>query len=347
MHFNSETTATTYRAVQASERGKLEMVQRKVEPPPVGKVRIRVEACGICHSDALTVEGSFHGLKYPRVPGHEVVGRIDALGEGVSGWTLGQRVGVGFFDGPCGRCEPCRRGDLVNCQNQGIVGVTNDGGYAEILVAEARCLVRIPESLNSAEAAPLLCAGITTYNALRNSHARPGDLVAILGVGGLGHLGVQYARKMGFRTVAIARGAEKEALAMDLGAHHYIDSRAEDPAAALQALGGAVIILSTVTSAKAISSVLGGLKTRGRIIVVGASAEPIEVSTKDLLFGTHSVVGAITGSPVDNEDTLAFSALQDIRPMIEVVPLEEAPQAYAKMMENKARFRMVLVTGQQ
>ena len=231
----------------------------------------------------------------------------------------------------------------MNCQNQGIVGVTSDGGYADVLLVEARCLVRIPEGLNSAEAAPLLCAGITTYNTLRNSRARPGDLVAILGIGGLGHLGVQYARRMGFRTVAIARGPEKEALARELGAHHYIDSRADDPAAALQALGGAMVILSTVTSGKAISSVLGGLKARGRLIVVGASAEPIELTTNDLLFGTHSVIGAITGSPIDNEDTLAFSALQDIRPMIEVVPLEEAPKAYAKMMQNKARFRMVFV----
>jgi alcohol dehydrogenase, propanol-preferring len=339
-------TSTTYRAVQAIAPGKLEFVQRELVAPAPGKVRIRIEACGVCHSDALTVEGLTPGIAYPRVPGHEVVGKIDALGEGVSNWKLGQRVGVGFLGGYCGRCAPCRRGDFVNCQNQSISGLTYDGGYAEVMIAEERGLTAVPDELSSRDAAPLLCAGLTTYNALRNAGGRPGDLVAVQGIGGLGHLGVQFANHMGFRVAAVARGADKEPLARELGAHHYIDSNREDAAAALQALGGAGIILTTATSGKAMSSLIGGLRARGRMIVVGASADPIEINPAQLLFGTRAVEGSLTGSPLDGEETLAFSLLKGIRPKIETMPLEGAPEAYAKMMRNEARFRMVLITGQ-
>jgi propanol-preferring alcohol dehydrogenase len=338
--------AGTYRAVQVSERGMLELVRREVPPVPPGKVRIRVEACGVCHSDVLTVEGIAPGLVYPRVPGHEVVGIIDAIGDGVSGWKAGRRVGVGFLGGYCGHCESCRRGDFVTCQNQAVVGVTYDGGYAEMMIAEERGLVALPETLTSVEAAPLLCAGVTTFNALRNSGARPGELVAVLGIGGLGHLGVQFARRMGFRVVAIARGPEKAPLAKDLGAHHYIDSQAENPAAALRSLGGANVILATASSGKAMTPLVAGLRPRGQMIVVGASLDPIEVSTSDLLFGARGIVGSLTGSPIDSQDALAFSAFEGVRPMIETVPLEAAPEAYKKMLRNEARFRMVLVTGQ-
>jgi propanol-preferring alcohol dehydrogenase len=337
--------AKTYRAVQVSKPGRLEVVEREVAAPPPGKVRIRVEACGVCHSDALTVEGLFPGVRYPRVPGHEVVGTIDALGEGVSGWKVGQRVGVGFLGGHCGRCSPCRRGDFVNCQNQPISGVADDGGYAEVMIADERALAAVPAELAPADAAPLLCAGVTTYNALRNSPARPGDLVAVQGIGGLGHLAVQFASRMGFRVAAVARGEEKQPLARQLGAHHYIDSQAGDPAAALQALGGASVILATVTSGKAMAALIAGLRARGRMIVVGASPDPIEVAPAQLLFGTRAVEGALTGSPLDSEDTLAFSVLEGIRPRIETAPLEAAAEAYGKMMRNEARFRMVLVTG--
>jgi D-arabinose 1-dehydrogenase-like Zn-dependent alcohol dehydrogenase len=337
---------TTYRAVQVSKPGRLEVVEREVTAPPPGKVRIRVEACGVCHSDALTVEGLFPGVRYPRVPGHEVVGTIDALGEDVSGWKLGQRVGVGFLGGHCGRCTPCGRGDFVNCQNQPISGVADDGGYTEVMIAHERALAAVPADLAPADAAPLLCAGVTTYNALRNSPARPGDLVAVQGIGGLGHLAVQFANRMGFRVAAIARGEEKQPLAEQLGARHYIDSQAEDPAAALQALGGASVILATVTSGKAMSALIGGLRARGRMIVVGASPDPIEVAPAQLLFGTRAIEGALTGSPLDSEETLAFSVLEGIRPSIETAPLETAAEAYGKMMRNEARFRMVLLTGQ-
>jgi propanol-preferring alcohol dehydrogenase len=339
-------TSTTYRAVQASAPGKLEVVQRELVAPPPGKVRIRVEACGVCHTDAFTVDAPAPGVTYPRVPGHEVVGRIDALGEGVSNWKLSQRVGVGFLGGYCGRCTPCRRGDFVNCQNQSISGLTYDGGYAEVMIAEERGLTAVPDELSSRDAAPLLCAGVTTFNGLRNAGGRPGDLVAVQGIGGLGHLGVQFAHHMGFRVAAIARGAEKEPLARELGAHHYIDSSAGDAAAGLQALGGASVILTTATSGKAMSSLIGGLRARGRMIVVGASADPIEVNPAQLLFGTRAIEGSLTGSPLDGEETLAFSLLKGIRPKIETMPLEAAPEAYAKMMRNEARFRIVLLTGQ-
>jgi D-arabinose 1-dehydrogenase-like Zn-dependent alcohol dehydrogenase len=336
----------TYRAVQVTRPGRLEVVDRELTAPQPGKVRIRVEACGVCHSDALTVDGLSPDIRYPRVPGHEVVGKIDALGEGVSAWKLGQRVGVGFLGGYCGRCTPCRRGDFVNCENQPVSGVADDGGYAEVMIADERALAAVPAELAPADAAPLLCAGLTTYNALRNSPARPGDLVAVQGIGGLGHLAVQFANRMGFRVAAIARGEKMQPLARQLGAHHYIDSQSEDPAAALQALGGASVILATAPSGKAMSALIGALRARGRMIVVGAAPDPIQVATEQLLFGTRAIEGSLTGSPLDGEDTLAFSVLEGIRPRIETVPLEAAAEAYSKMMRSEARFRMVLVTGQ-
>jgi len=339
-------TTTPYRAVQVSKPGRLEVVQRELKPPPQGKVRIRVEACGVCHSDVLTVEGLSPDVRYPRVPGHEVVGKIDALGPGVFDWKVGQRVGVGFLAGYCSRCTPCRRGDFVNCQNQAVSGVADDGGYAEVMIADERALAAIPAELEPADAAPLLCAGVTTYNALRNSPARPGDLVAVQGIGGLGHLAVQFANRMGFRVAAIARGEDKQPLARQLGAHHYIDGKREDPGPVLQSLGGASVILSTVASGKAMSPLISGLRARGRMIVIGAGLDPIEVTPAQLIFGTRVIEGSLTGSPLDCEDTLAFSALEGIRPKIETVPLEAAAEAYAKMMREEARFRMVLVMGQ-
>lgn len=279
------------------------------------------------------------------MPGHEVVGKIDAIGEGVSGWKIGQRVGVGFLGGHCGQCQSCRRGDFVNCTNQPVSGAHFDGGYAEVMMAFPNGLVAIPEGLSSVDAAPLLCAGLTTFNALRRSSAKPGDLVAILGIGGLGHLGIQFAAHMGFKVVAIARGAEKEQLAKKLGAHHYIDSSAGDPAAGLKALGGAQVILATTSDSKSMSAIMGGLATRGRMIVLGAGLEAIQVSPFQLLFSSVGVEGALTGSPIDNEDTLGFSLLKGIKPMIETVPLEKAEEGYRKMMNNKARFRMVLTMG--
>jgi len=303
-----------------------------------------VEACGICHTDAATVTAIYPGLTLPRVPGHEVVGRIEALGAGVSRWKIGQRVGVGLIAGEDGVCEPCRRGDTVNCQNPVMPGVSVDGGYAEVIIAEARGIASIPDELASVEAAPLLCAGITTYNALRNAGLRAGDLVAVQGIGGLGHLGVQFARHMGFRTVAIGRGHEKEKLAKDLGAHVYIDAAAENAAEVLQRMGGARAILATGTSGDAMAQLASGLSARGKLIVVGAPQDPIQLSAIPLIFGGRSIYGSLTGTPIDSEDTLAFSVLENIRPMIETVPLEQAADAYARMMQGKARFRMVLVT---
>jgi D-arabinose 1-dehydrogenase-like Zn-dependent alcohol dehydrogenase len=334
----------TYRAVQVTKPGKLEVVEREMIEPAFGQVRIRVEACGVCHTDALTVEGGFPGLTYPRVPGHELIGKIEAVGSGVQGWKEGQRVGVGFMAGHCGYCEGCRRGDFVNCRNQPISGVHSDGGYAEMMIAQASGLAAIPDDLLPAEAAPLLCAGLTTFNGLRNSKARPGDLVAVQGVGGLGHLGIQFARRMGFQVAAIARGPEKDSLAKKLGAHHYIDSNAQDPAAALLALGGARIILATAANNKSMSSLLGGLAPRGQLIVAGAGGDgAIEVDPVPLLFGMRSIAGTMTGSSIDAEDTLSFSSLQGIRPIIETVPLANAAEGYGRMMRNEARFRIVLV----
>ncbi len=337
--------ARTYTAVEVSAVGTLRVVERSIPEPGPGRVRIRVEACGICHTDATTVTGTYPGVTLPRVPGHEVVGRIEALGPGVSRWKIGQRVGVGLIAGEDGVCEPCRRGDTVNCQSPVTSGVTVDGGYAEVMIAEARGIASVPDELSSIEAAPLLCAGVTTYNALRNAGLRAGDLVAVQGIGGLGHLGVQFARHMGFRTVAIGRGSDKEKLAKDLGAHLYVDAAVEDAAAVLQRMGGARAVLATGTSGDAMGRLVAGLAARGKLIVVGAPLDPIQLSSIPLIFGGRSVHGSLTGTPIDSEDTLAFSVLQNVRPMIETFPLEKAADAYARMMEGKARFRVVLLTN--
>jgi propanol-preferring alcohol dehydrogenase len=333
--------ASTYRVVQAISRGRLELTEKTLQAPAPGQVRIRVEACGVCHSDSGTVEGLFP-IDWPRVPGHEVVGRIDSLGVGVQGWVVGQRVGVGFLGGSCGHCEFCRNGDLVNCQNQEYTGIHHDGGYAEVMIAKANGLVSIPDDLSSVDAAPLLCAGLTTFSALRNAPAKAGDLVAVLGIGGLGHLGVQYARQMGFEVAAIARGADKAELAKKLGAHHYIDSDATDPAAALQALRGAEVILITASGGKTVSATFKGLRPGGVSIVLGVGPEPIEASSTDLIFESRKLEGALTGNPATADATLRFSALSGVSAMIETAPLEQAVAAYAKMMAGKARFRMVL-----
>jgi propanol-preferring alcohol dehydrogenase len=304
-------------------------------------VRIRVEACGVCHSDTGTVDGVFP-IEWPRVPGHEAVGRIDQLGSGVQGWAVGQRVGVGFLGGSCGYCAFCRAGDLVNCLNQEYTGIQHDGGYAEAMIAKASGLVAVPDELTSADAAPLLCAGLTTFSALRDAPARAGDLVAVIGIGGLGHLAVQYARKMGFEVAAIARGADKIELAKKLGAHHYIDSAASDPAKALQALGGAQLVLVTASGGKPAAETFKGLRRTGASIVLGVGPGPIEVLDMDLIFGNRKLEGALTGNPACGDTTLKFSALSGVSPMIEKVPLEQAAAAYEKMKSGEARFRMVL-----
>ena len=333
---------TTYRAIEVSRPGEFSEVRKPLLAPGPDQVRIRVEACGVCHSDSGTVEGLFP-IDWPRVPGHEVVGRIDALGPGVQGWAVGQRVGVGFLGGSCGYCEFCREGDLVNCRNQEYTGILHDGGYAEVMIAKASGLVRIPDDLSSAGAAPLLCAGLTTFNALRNAPAKAGDLVAVLGIGGLGHLAVQYARHMGFEVAAIARGSNTAELAEKLGAHHYIDSAATDPAAALQALGGAKVIVITASGGKTIAETFKGLRPGGVSIDLGVGPEPIEVTSMDLIFGSRRLEGSLTGTPAAGDATLRFSALTGVSAMIEIVPFQEAAAAYAKMMGGKARFRMVLV----
>jgi D-arabinose 1-dehydrogenase-like Zn-dependent alcohol dehydrogenase len=330
----------------AYPKGPFELVEREIPEPGAGAVRLKVEACGICHSDSFTKEGGWPGIQYPRVPGHEVAGIIDAVGPGVAGWTAGQRVGVGWHGGHCGYCDSCRRGDFVTCQIAAQVpGISYDGGYAEYMIAPAVALALIPEELSAVEAGPLMCAGITTYNSLRHSGARPGDLVAILGIGGLGHLGVQFAAKMGFKTVAIARGQDKEALARQLGASHYIDSQSQDPAAELVGLGGAKIILATVTSGKAVGAVLGGLGIDGKLIVLGAADEPLAVPAIVLIGGRRSIAGWPSGRSIDSQDTLAFSTLTGVRSMNEVFPLERVTEAYEHMMSGKARFRVVLTTG--
>ena len=334
---------TKMRAVQVMRAGgPLELVERDVPEPAQGEVRVRIEACGVCHSDSFTVEGLWPGLAFPRIPGHEITGVIDALGTDVVGWHTGQRVGVGWFGGNCGHCEPCRRGWLIDCRNLRVPGISYDGGYAEAMVAPANALAAMPDELGAADAAPLLCAGVTTFNALRHSGAMPGDVVAILGIGGLGHLGVQFANKLGFRTVAIARGADKEALSRKLGAHHFIDSATDDVAAALNRLGGARAVLATVTSAEAMTSAINGLAVRGRLIVIGVDAKPIEVSALQLIGGSRSLVGHAAGTSIDAQDALTFSTLSGVRPMIETVPLARAAEAYARMMRGAARFRMVL-----
>jgi D-arabinose 1-dehydrogenase-like Zn-dependent alcohol dehydrogenase len=325
--------------------GPFELVEREIPEPGTTSVRIKISACGICHSDSFTKEGTFPGIRYPRVPGHEIAGIIDAVGTGVVGWSAGQRVGVGWHGGHCGYCDSCRRGDFVTCQTAAQVpGITYDGGYADYMIAPAEALALIPEDLSAVEAGPLMCAGITTFNALRHSGAQPGDVVAILGIGGLGHLGVQFATKMGFKTVAIARGADKEPLARQLGARHYIDSQAQDPSAELIKLGGAKVVLATATSGKALSAVLGGLGIDGKMIIVGA-ADPLEVPPLLLIGGRRSVMGWPSGRSIDSQDTLRFSALTGVRSMNEVFPLERAAEAYEHMMSGKARFRVVLTTG--
>ena len=335
------------RVVQVSEaKGPFELVERDIPEPGHGSVRIKVEACGICHSDSFTKEGTFPGIRYPRVPGHEVAGIIDQAGEDVTGWTQGQRVAVGWHGGHCGYCDSCRRGDFILCRiSRQTTGITYDGGYADYMIAPAGALALIPDELSAVEAGPLVCAGVTTFNSLRNSGARAGDLVAILGVGGLGHLAVQFAAKMGFKTVAIARGADKEPLARQLGAAHYIDSQKQDAAAELTKMGGARVILATVTNGKAMSAVLGGLGVDGKLIVLGAPAEPLEVVAGLLIGGRRSIAGWPSRASIDSQDTLRFSALSGVRSMNEVFPLERAADAYELMMSGKARFRVVLSTS--
>ena len=333
---------TTYKAMAAVSPGVLRMVERPVPAPGPGQVRVRVEACGVCHSDSATVEGS-DWVTLPRVPGHEVVGRIDAMGPDVKGWSVGQRVGVGFLAGEDGTCLSCRKGDFVNCNDPAIAGITFDGGYAQVMLAEARGLVKVPESLDATEAAPLLCAGLTTFNALRNASARAGDLVAVFGLGGLGHLAVQFARKMGFHTVAIARGADKADLAGELGAHRYIDANAEDPAAVLQQMGGAKLILGTAPTGKGMSDLVPGLAPRGMLQVIAVPSDPLETRASTLVFGGRHITGTLTGTVVDNEETLAFSLLQGVKPLVEIFPLERAQEAYDRMMRADVRFRAVLV----
>ncbi len=333
--------ATMKMARVPAQNENFEIVDVEIPEPGRGEVRVKVHACGVCHSDSLTVAGAM-GNDFPRAPGHEVAGVVDAVGEGVEAWEPGERVGVGWFGGCCFVCEPCRRGDFISCQNGQVSGISYDGGYAEYMVAPAEALASIPEDLEDADAAPLLCAGITTFNALRESVARPGDLVAIIGVGGLGHLGIQYAAKMGFEVVAIARGTEKESLARELGAHHYIDSTASDVAEELNNLGGAMVALATVTVPDAMTPALGGLKPRGQLVVVGASADPLQVPPFALIPGSTAVQGHASGTSQDSEDTLRFSALTGITPRIETMPLEQAQEAYDKMMAGDARFRMVL-----
>jgi D-arabinose 1-dehydrogenase-like Zn-dependent alcohol dehydrogenase len=338
-----EGTMGKMRCVQVSQpNGPFELVERDIPDPRPGTVRIRVQACGICHSDSYTKEGTFPRIQYPRVPGHEIAGTIDAIGTGVLGWTMGQHVGVGWHGGHCGYCDSCRRGDFVTCQiNPQVPGITYDGGYADYMIAPAEALASIPPELSAPEAGPLMCAGITTFNSLRHSGARPGDLVAILGIGGLGHLGVQFAARMGFKTVAIARGMDKEPLARQLGAWRYIDSAAGNPADELMKLGGAKLILATATSGQAFAAVLGGLGIDGRMIVVGA-ADPLQVSPLQLIGGRRSIAGWPSGRSIDSQDTLQFSALTGVRSMNEVFPLERAAEAYERMMSGQARFRVVL-----
>ncbi|MGA3090897.1 MAG: alcohol dehydrogenase [Terriglobales bacterium] len=334
------------KAVQVSKPGgNFELVERNIPEPGRNQVRIKVEACGICHSDALVKEGHWPGIEYPRVPGHEIAGRIDRVGADVANWTPGQRAGVGWHGGHCFTCNACRRGDFINCRNEKITGISHDGGYAEYVVSPAEAVAAIPDDLPAADAAPLLCAGITVFNALRNSGAHSGDLVAIQGIGGLGHLGVQYARQMGFRTFAIGRGRDKEGLARTLGAAHYVDTAAGDPAAELQKFGGARIILATAPDAKAMSALFNGLSANGELLVVGASADPIAVTPIQLIMGRKALRGWASGTAPDSEDTMQFSALSGVRPMIEKFPLEKAPEAYDQMISGRARFRVVLTMG--
>lgn len=333
------------RAVQVEKpQGPFQIVERDIPEPGPAMVRIKVQACGICHSDSITKDGLFPGIQYPRVPGHEVAGVIDAIGPGVTEWKVGSRVGVGWHGGHCGQCENCRRGDFIACRKLQMPGISYDGGYADYMIAPVNALAAIPDTLSAQEAAPLMCAGITTFNALRHSGAGPGDLVAILGLGGLGHLAVQFAVKMGFHTVAIARGKDKEPLAKKLGAHVYIDSQAQDVAGELKKLGGAKVVLATVTHSKAMSATVEGLGVDGKLLIVGAAPEALEISPLSLIMSRRSVVGWPSGTATDSQDTMHFSALTSVSPMIETFPLDKAPEAYDLMMSGKARFRVVLVT---
>jgi D-arabinose 1-dehydrogenase-like Zn-dependent alcohol dehydrogenase len=335
--------AKKMRAVQVPRaKGPFEIVEREIPEPQAGWVRIKVQACGVCHSDSLTKEGTWPGIQYPRVPGHEVIGMIDQVGPEVAGWKAGQRVGVGWHGGHCGYCDSCRRGDFFACQIALLTtGISFDGGYAEYMTAPSEALALVPEDLSSVESAPLMCAGITTFNALRHSGARPGEVVAVLGIGGLGHLGVQFAAKMGFKTVAIARGKDKEALAKKLGALHYIDSQEKNPAEELNKLGGAKVIIATVTNAEAMAAVIGGLAANGVLMVIGA-AGPISVNPILLINGRTSVKGWYSGTAIDSQDALKFSASAGVQSMNEIFPLEKAAEAYERMMSGKARFRVVL-----
>lgn len=334
------------KAVQISKPGgDFEIVERPIPEPGRGQVRIKVEACGICHSDALVKEGHWPGIEYPRVPGHEIAGRIDKVGADVTKWKAGDRVGVGWHGGHCFECEPCRRGDFVNCKFEKITAIHFDGGYQEYMVVPSEAVALIPDELPAAEAAPLLCAGITVFNALRNSGARAGDLVAVQGIGGLGHLGIQYARQMGFHTIAIGRGGDKQALAKKLGAHDYIDTSAAAPAEALQKMGGANAVLATAPDSKSISALIDGLGPRGTLMVIGAGMESLTVTPLQLIPGSKTIRGWASGHARDSQDTLEFSALSGVRPMIERYPLEKAAAAYSQMISGKARFRVVITMG--
>jgi 2-desacetyl-2-hydroxyethyl bacteriochlorophyllide A dehydrogenase len=334
------------KAVQVSKPGgNFEIVERPIPEPGLAQVRIKVEACGICHSDAIVKQSGFPGLQYPRVPGHEIAGRIDAVGAEVTQWKPGQRVGVGWHGGHCFICDPCRRGQFILCKFEKITGISFDGGYAEYVVVPAEAVASMPDELPADEAAPLLCAGITVFNSMRHAGATAGDLVAVQGIGGLGHLGIQYARQMGFRTVAIGRGADKQALAKKLGAHHYVDTATAAPATALQALGGARVILATAPDSKAISDLVDGLGPDGKLVVVGAGLEPLTITPLQLIFSRRTVRGWPSGTAKDSEDTLQFSSLSAVRPMIERYPLEKVAEAYDQMISGRARFRVVLTMG--
>ena len=322
--------------------GDFEIVEREIPEPGPGQVRIKVQACGVCHSDVLTKEGTWPGIQYPRIPGHEVAGIIDEVGAGISAWKKGQRAGVGWHGGQDNTCRECRRGDFRNCRNVKVCGISYDGGYQQYMVAPVEALVAIPDSLKDTEAAPLLCAGITTYNALRHSGAFPGDLVAVQGIGGLGHLGIQFANKFGYKVAAIGRGSENAALAKKLGASVYIDSQSTKAAEELQKLGGAQVILATAPSSKAMSELIDGLGPNGRLMVIGAAFDPIEVTPLQLISGSRAIQGWYSGTPADSEDTLRFAELSGVRPMIETYPLEKAAEAFARMMSGKAQFRVVL-----
>ena len=339
----TQLTVTTMKLAQITRPGgDFQIVEREIPEPGAGHVRIRIQACGVCHSDVFTKEGQWPGIQYPRVPGHEVVGTVDELGAGVSGWQKGQRVGVGWHGGHDGTCSACRRGDFRNCRNRQVPGVSYDGGYQQYMLAPVESLSAVPEGLSDVEAAPLLCAGVTTFGALRNSGALPGDLVGVIGVGGLGHLAIQWASKFGYRVAAIARGPDSEELAKKLGATAYIDSGSANVAEALQQLGGAQVILATAPSSKSMSAAIDGLAPNGKLVVIGVAAEPIEVTPVQLITKVRAIQGWAAGTPADSEDTLRFAELHGVRPMVETYPLERAAEAYARMLSGKARFRVVL-----